>query len=624
MKDRILLALWGAVFGLAIGGLVLAAIGATVGWLTATAHEIAAVVAFSALVAVALFAISEQSLGVSTFGEYVASRPLANAAARLAVLATLLSVVNASQAVRRGNAADDGASLVAPGETGIRSRPGVAVAIGALVALAVLATVGDRSWQWLIAPLAAIGAVVTLALMAPSRLRIATDGAAADTSAGQSPTQAIRLSRNSVMSGSLWMLGAAGAVSIGSFVFWVAAARLSNQSSVGAAAALFSVVTFLNYATAFGLPIALSRFGRADGIRSSVLFTWCVLITMLTSLIGVGVFAIAAPGSVRSALAEAPTTGWLLLAANTVGMSVSVLVDVRYMTLGRWRWVFWRSVTISVIRLPFLLFVEDVGPLYLFALIAGAYTVTGVVWLAALAFTGDSPLVLRPIPADAMVATRYALVNYVAQLALQAPFFAIPVIVLATQSTEDNASFYIAWGILTVVVVCVQVVGQVLLVEGRGTGRSQARVALAVSSAVTLSALAFVAVFGGLIRAMYGQGYEEVTDLLTVLVAGTVPYAWTVVELSVARIRQDNRATAIISSLSAVMILVPAFVLTNGHGAIGAAWAWLLGNALTAMSIRVLRPVIRRDLESLSDDAANVPDPLQSEAVDGHMRREPS
>jgi O-antigen/teichoic acid export membrane protein len=343
----------------------------------------------------------------------------------------------------------------------------------------------------------------------------------------------------------------------------------------------------------------------------------------LSSLVGVAIFAAVAPGSITSAVGS--SSGWMLLALNVAGMSLSVLIDVRCMTLRLWRWVFWRSFAISVIRLPVLLFLPDGdSTMFLFNLVAGAYSITGLVCLVWLILRSKEHLRFRPAPRDTRLISRFASVNYLGQLAIQGPFFAVPLIVLTTLSAAENASFYLAWGIMSVVVISVQIIGQVLLVEG-DQGRdlvAQARVALGVSLGVSISSLAGVVVLGTLIQGIYGSGYEDVPELLVILVAGTVPYAVTVVGLSYARVKADNRATIIITFAFAALVLVPALLLTDGHGATGASWAWLVGNCAAAVVVGLSHPGhVAASLRMMSADRATSEIPMTETDAAGVVGR---
>ena len=595
-RDRILLAVVGAVLGFAVLGMPTAAAGAVLGFLSASTRRLAAVTAASLLVATALFTVAEQTLDLGSFGQFVDTRPTANVTARLVSVAWMIAVVVGWTGSRNAAPADDSdeSSLVQTSTVSTRPSVEIVAIVGTVAAIGTLSLVGDRTWSWAAIPML-VGALLLLVAFHSPRLLQAELTTTIRAVTSRAPS-AGKERDDEIVNGSLWMLGGTAVVSLGSFVFWIAAARVAPQESVGVAAALFSVVTFLNYATSLGLPIALSRFARDTTAgdttardtswSSSVLFTYALVLTSLSSVIGVAIFALFAPGTITDALES--TTGWAILALNVAGMSLSVLVDVRCMTLRLWRWFFWRTVAISVVRLPFLVLAPDKDPaLFLFVVVAGAYGLTGLIWLGALLVGSKERIRVRPAPEQTPNIVRYAIVNYFGQLAMQGPFFVVPLIVLSTLSAEANASFYLAWGIMSVVVISVQMTGQVLLVEGgRGSGGvGQTAATLAVGLTVSVLSLVAVSVLGSVISGMYGAAYSDIPSLLMILIAGTVPYSVTVVGLSMARLASDQRATIVISFTFTALVLVPTLVFTNGHGAVGAAWGWLLGNLGAALVV---------------------------------------
>ena len=65
---------------------------------------------------------------------------------------------------------------------------------------------------------------------------------------------------------------------------------------------------------------------------------------------------------------------------------------------------------------------------------------------------------------------RYSAINYVSTLAYQAPYFALPVIVLINVDSATNCSFYVAWGIVAIAFYVPSAIGQALLAEGGKDG----------------------------------------------------------------------------------------------------------------------------------------------------------
>jgi O-antigen/teichoic acid export membrane protein len=388
-----------------------------------------------------------------------------------------------------------------------------------------------------------------------------------------------------LLSGSVWLLTGTFVVSCGSLAFWLLVAQQAPSQEVGRATALFSATLFVSYLTSLGLPIAVSRYATDRTQGSATLFAWSLLLTIGSSLAGVIAFAAIAPHSVREGLATwPPVAAWLIFFLLVAGLSISVLVDVRLMALRRWSLVFWRSFLTAALRLPFLLWVPETGAaLYIYVVAAGGFAITGITFLVPLTQRGW--LRVRPLPERARRSARFAGVNYLGQLAVQAPFFAVPFVVLVHVEPVENARFYLSWGVMSVVYVSVQMISQALLVEGGRGGadhRRQAMVAMGAGLAVAASATLLSLGLAPILAELYGPDYAPVATLLPVLMAGTIPFVVTMTMLTTARIREHSQTTIIVAVVFAVAVLVPTELLVISDGAIGGAWGWTIGNAIAA------------------------------------------
>ena len=74
------------------------------------------------------------------------------------------------------------------------------------------------------------------------------------------------------------------------------------------------------------------------------------------------------------------------------------------------------------------------------------------------------------MPASTRAMVRYSVVNWASTLTYQAPTFAIPVIVLVNVNADENASFYVAWGVAALACYVPTAIGQALLAEGGRDG----------------------------------------------------------------------------------------------------------------------------------------------------------
>lgn len=423
-----------------------------------------------------------------------------------------------------------------------------------------------------------------------------------DATQGPAPTAHARLVR-----GSAWLVATVAVTAISGSTYWLIAARLESADTVGEATALFTSVLFVNYLTNLGLPVAMARYVVDDRHPTLRLFGLAVLATSVSSTVGALLYLLVLRDDTRAPLDALGPGGVALFVVLTIGMAATLLVEVRLMALRRWGWVLGRVVLVAVGRFVVLavLPTDDVS-LWLFVGVAGPPALSGIVGLVVLRLTGHGPSRPLPLPATAGAATRLAGVNWGALLAAQGPQFALPVLVLANVPSDENAAFYIAFGITTVVFLLPHTIGQVLLVEGGRDGadlRSQVRVCLAITGAL-MAVIALAAWVGaGLVTVVYGTDYELASELLPVLVVAGLPWALTSTSLARARVQEDSLATMAITVSFAVATLVPAALLVPADGSRGATLSWLVGNIVAAA-------VALATLTRGSPRARSAPDPV--------------
>jgi O-antigen/teichoic acid export membrane protein len=384
----------------------------------------------------------------------------------------------------------------------------------------------------------------------------------------------------------------AGVAAFGGFIFWLLVAHVAPTATVGRAAALFSSIQFVNYATGLGLPIAVARYGGGRSRDPSVLFNWSVVFTVVSSFIGAAIYFACVPHELHALSALGVAGSFLIFGLIVAGISIGTVLDVRLISQHRRSWVVVRAAFITVVRLPFL-FIHGLGhsTIAIFLVAAGAPAIAGFgAWLIADICDGRFGFPLHPLPPDARPAFNYAMVNGAAQLAMQAPFYALPVIVLLLVSAKDNASFYVAWTIATVVFLIVQSIGQALLVEGNRSGRleSQTRTALQFGVALAVVLAVICAVGSKVLPILYGSSYDAGARILPILGVAVIPWAVYSIVLSAARVNTGHTRNLVLSTLFAVSIVGPAIVLVDMYGIKGGADGWLFGNVLSAITAVVM------------------------------------
>jgi O-antigen/teichoic acid export membrane protein len=380
---------------------------------------------------------------------------------------------------------------------------------------------------------------------------------------------------------------AAAIAAFGGFVFWILVARVAPATRVGEAAALFSSIQFVNYATGLGLPVAVARYGVTGKEAPSVLFNWALVLTVASSFAGAAIYFAIVPRELHSLSSVGVAASVVIFGVIVSGISIGTVLDVRLISQGRRAWVVARAVAIALIRLPFIfMHGATTSTIGIFLVAAGAPALCGYLgWILADLRRVRFTFPLRPLPSDTRPAFNFAVVNGATQLAVQGPFYALPVIVLLLVSPRENASFYVAWTIATVLFLVVQGIGQALLVEGNRSGHlvTQTRAALRFGVALAVL-LAIVCALGSrVIPLLYGSSYDAGANILPALGAAAIPWAAFSIILSAARVRHEQRRNVRLSLFFVISILLPAVILVIEFGIEGASWAWLFGNSASAI-----------------------------------------
>ena len=397
-----------------------------------------------------------------------------------------------------------------------------------------------------------------------------------------------------LLTGSGVLVVGAGVQALTGMVFSLLAANGDRKANFGNASALFTSVLFVTYLAGLGLPVALARYSADRSRESHVIFGWGLLATVASSVVASAFYL----GVISPKAADAVLWSWssvggpVLFTLIVLGSAYSLIFDVRCMTMRRWNLVLLRIVAVGVAKVALLPLSRhsDQRALLLFLYLAAPVAVSGFVGVGLLHRITGARHRLRPSPLMAKAAVRYSLVNYVSTLAYQAPYFALPVIVLVHVSPSTNSSFYVAWGVVAIAFYVPSAIGQALLAEGGKDGAQlQSQVRLAIMLAVALMAVGTLVTFlgKGVLVAAYGEKYGDAARILPAMMLAGIPWALTSLYLTEARVLHRHAATVVITMTLTLAIIVPALLLVpghgSGHGLDGASTSWLIGNVVAAV-----------------------------------------
>ena len=403
-----------------------------------------------------------------------------------------------------------------------------------------------------------------------------------------------------LLTGSSVLVLGAGVQGIGGMAFSLIAAQIDLKSEFGEATALYTSTLFVVYLAGLGLPVAVARYAADRSDDSHTIFTWGAITTAVASVVMSALYlGVVHPPAAKALWDWQPVLGFGVFVSIVIGSAWSLVIDVRAMTMRRWGLVLFRIVAVSVLKVAVIYIGQgsDHRSLLLFVYLGGPVALSGFVGMALINRTTGGRHRLSPRPSNGRAAARYAGVNYLSTLAYQAPYFALPVIVLLNVSSATNSSFYVAWGIVSIAFYVPSAIGQALLAEGgKGGVQVASQMKLALTLAVGLMAVGTLVTFLGkeVVVAAYGEAYRDAADILPAMMLAGVPWALTSLFLSEARILHRNVITVAITATLTVAIIGPALLLVPDHGIEGARTAWLAGNVIAAVVATVLTLAARR------------------------------
>ena len=428
-----------------------------------------------------------------------------------------------------------------------------------------------------------------------------------------------------LLTGSTVLVVGAAVQGLGGMIFSLVVAQWDTKTDFGNASALFTSVLFVTFLAGLGLPVALARYAADRSVDSHVVFSWAIGATAVSSVIASGLYlGVVHPKAARVLWGWHPVLGFVLFALVVMGSAFSLIVDVRAMTMRRWNLVLIRIVMVGVAKVALLPIgrASDHRAVLLFVFLGGPVAISGFVGVALVNRITGGRHRLSPRPASARPAVRYSLINYVSTLAYQAPYFALPVIVLVHVSASVNSSFYVAWGIVAIAFYVPSAIGQALLAEGGKDGaavRQQVRLAMVLAIGLMAAGAAVTFLGKGVVVAAYGESYRDSARILPAMMAAGIPWAISSLYLTEARVLHRHVSTVIITVTLTAAIIIPALVLVpgsgKGHGLDGASTAWLLGNIGAAAVAAVVTWVDRRRDTSETDRLQAELDPLMAPGI---------
>ncbi len=387
------------------------------------------------------------------------------------------------------------------------------------------------------------------------------------------------------------VINTAGTTAFG-VAYWAVAARLYDRQLLGRSAALVSALILVSSLAQLNVGNALPRFLPQAGQSAGRLIAYGYGASSAAALAIATAFVTVAPRLSgqwhflgRSAALAAAFVGaaivWGVFAledAALTGLRRATIIPLENTAYGASKLLL---LVVGAALLPSTgIFFSWIVPL--------AVIVPAINWLIFRRYLRCSWTAAQASVLRGREVVRFASVDYLGTLLGQACGNLLPLVILSVLGAAANASFFVAWTIVSGLALVATNFATSMLVEGAAaphrltelTRGVLARCALAVAPGAAVLALA-----ARPILSIYGAGYAAHTSsLLALLAAAALPNSFLQVTFTLDRITgRVGRATWSRLAL-AVLVLGGGWALTKHLGVDGAALAWGGGNLVVAVA----------------------------------------
>jgi O-antigen/teichoic acid export membrane protein len=387
--------------------------------------------------------------------------------------------------------------------------------------------------------------------------------------------------------------------------FWVAAARLFPETTVGRDSVLISVMIELSTLCQLNLGNGIVRFLPDLGARSARALVWVYIVTAGTALVFGALFVMLAPHlSDQLRYLGSDAALGVVFVAGLVCSGVFVLQDAALTATRQTPWIPLENGSFGVLKLAAL-------PLLLALGANNGVFIAWVVPMALLLGPVNYLIFRRALPVQAVRKTptaalstlgpgrvlRFLSQDYLASVFTQAALTVLPLLVIAKLGPRESAYFAMPFTIAVAFDTFAYSSCTALVVEATLKPTQLAsllRVFVRRVLVLLVPAAALLAVAAPIVLLPFGHAYEQHgATVLRLLLCASVFRILTALFSALSRIHALGVRLALIELLLCALALGGALALAPSRGIVGVAEAWLLANVVVAAAVA---PLVLADL----------------------------
>jgi len=369
-------------------------------------------------------------------------------------------------------------------------------------------------------------------------------------------------------------------------------ARFYTPYEVGVASAIISAVYFLSLLSMLGLDVAIIRFlPRAP--KPVELINSCLTLNGLIALVVGGIF-IAGLSLWSPALVFVRENAVFILAFLLFAFSwtLSGTIGAIFVAKRRAEFNLAKNTIISLLKIPLpilmVLFFHAFGIVSSWGIAAGIAVVICLFFF--LPRVQDS---YKPVPNLNLNIVKniwkYSVGNYFASILAAIPSFILPLMIVNLLSGQQNAYFYIAWTIASILFSIPFAASQSLFAEGshfEDKLRINANKAIRFALVLLVPATILVVVLGKWLLLLFGASYSShALTLLWILGSSSIFVGINSIYYTILLVRHRIRELLVLRGLITLVVLIASALIMPAMGIVGIGYAWLGAQALVSIYV---------------------------------------
>jgi O-antigen/teichoic acid export membrane protein len=367
-------------------------------------------------------------------------------------------------------------------------------------------------------------------------------------------------------------------------------ARFYSETEVGYGSAIISATNLLAALSVFGMGYAIVRFlsqtGDSRKLINSV-FTASGLVSLVLAVMFVAGLDVWSP---VLQFIRLNAIFLIVFLAMVLISTLSILTDSVFVAQRKARFVLFKSAIFSLLKIP--LPIAFAFFLHTFGVVASWCIALGIaLGISLFVFLPNIEPRYKPLPtlnlSQLRGIWRYSSVSYVASVLGLLPRTILPLMVVNILGTKDNAYFYVAWMMASLLFAIPASVSTSLFAEGSYSARdvrhNVARAIKFVFLLVVPAVLVMILCAKWLLLA-FGEGYAGALQLVWLLALSSLPIAITSVYFSLLRVHDRLMELTVIQGFIVVAVLLLSFLVIPALGIIGIGYVWLGANCVAAIA----------------------------------------